>query len=280
MELKNLTTFHIGGRAKYFYEIKNIGELIDCLSLLKKKKIKYYVLGNGSNLLISDSGVKGAVIKLTGDFKKIMQKQNTLLVGSAVSVAKLITYGVSHNLSGLEFLWGIPGTIGGAIKTNAGTRDKSVAKIVKEIKIWKNGRQKILIKDEIGFSCRDSQITDDVIITEVKLALQKRDENVINKNLKSYMLKRKHQPRGFSAGCIFRNPPGMSAGELIDRAGLKGTEIGGAVISPIHANFILNNTGKAKARDVWKLIRLVGDTVKKIFNIRLELEIKLWGDFK
>jgi len=138
---------------------------------------------------------------------------------------------------------------------------------------------KTLSPRQIKFCYRSSAIADDEIILSAELTLHKSLQNVINKKLLSYRVQRRTQPWGFSTGCVFKNPRGRSAGALIDQAGYKGKKVGGAMVSPVHANFIINRDGKARARDVWKLIRDIQAAVKKKFGVKLELEIKLWGDF-
>lgn len=278
--LKNMTTFHIGGRAQYFYIVNSVIELQKLLADIRRKKIKYYILGNGSNILVHDKVLKGAVIKLGPGFAKIEKKGTTLTAGAAVTIPRLLSYCRAHDLSGTEFLWGIPGTLGGAVKGNAGTRDKSIAGIIKSVAgITGLGNVETIPAEKMFFSYRGSNIGDIFIITEVKLALHKSSKRVINNNINKYRQLRDNQPKGYSAGCIFKNPSGQSAGELIEFAGLKGKTSGGAVISPKHANFILNKNGRATARNVWDLIKQACKTVQQTSGIGLELEIKTWGDF-
>lgn len=281
MELKNLTTFHIGGKAQYYFVVNSLPELQEKLAEIRRKKIKYYILGSGSNILVHDKVLKGAVIKLGPGFAQIEKKGNTLIVGGAVTIPKLLSYCRANNLSGAEFLWGIPGSLGGAVKGNAGTKDKSISSIIKSLSgISGLGHSEHLPIEKLFFSYRGSNIGDIFIITKVELALHKSSKNVIYKNTEKYRQLRGNQPRGYSAGCVFKNPAGQSAGELIEFAGLKGKTSGSAVVSPKHANFILNKTGRAKAKHVWDLITLIRKTVQQTSGITLELEIKTWGDFK
>jgi UDP-N-acetylmuramate dehydrogenase len=276
-----MTTFHIGGRAQYFYLVNSVIELQNLLADIRRKKIKYYLLGNGSNILVHDRVLKGAVIKLGPGFAKIEKKGTTLTAGGAVTIPKLLSYCRASSLSGAEFLWGIPGTLGGAVKGNAGARDKSISGIIKSVKgISGLGNIEQLPVEKLFFSYRGSNVGDIFIITEVELALHKSSKHVINTNIDKYRQLRSQQPKGYSAGCVFKNPSGQSAGALIEFAGLKGQASGGAVISRKHANFILNKNGRAKAKNVWDLIKLARDTVRQTSSIGLELEIKTWGDFK
>jgi UDP-N-acetylmuramate dehydrogenase len=281
MELKKLTTFHIGGKAQYYFPVRNIAELTDKLSFIRRKKLRFYVLGGGANLLVQDNVLKGAVIKLAGDFSAIKKNGNRVIAGSAVTLSKLVKFGAKNNLSGAEFLWGIPGTLGGAVKGNAGTKDQSIGQLVRSINgVSGLGNVEVFKGKDITFGYRCANIGDIFIITSVELSLHKSRENVIKRNIEIYRQKKSAQPWGYSAGCIFKNPSGTSAGALIDRAGLKGYKIGGAEISSQHANFIINKTGRAKAADVWRLIKLIRKKVWDVHGIKLEPEIKLWGDFK
>jgi UDP-N-acetylmuramate dehydrogenase len=281
MELKNLTTFHIGGRVQHFYIVNSIVELQERLEYIRANKMKYYVLGSGSNILVHDQTLKGVVIKLGPGFAKIQKKGNSLFVGGAVTIPKLLSYCRANNLAGAEFLWGIPGTVGGAVKGNAGTKDKSISRIIKSLTgISGLGKIERFPVEKILFTYRGSNIGDIFIITEVELALHKSSKRVISTNTNKYRQLRDQQPKGYSAGCIFKNPSGQSAGALIEFAGLKGKISGGAVVSPKHANFIINRNGRAKAKDVWELINLIRRTVEQTSDIKLELEIKTWGEFK
>ncbi|MBI5555168.1 MAG: UDP-N-acetylmuramate dehydrogenase [Elusimicrobia bacterium] len=281
MELKKLTTFHIGGRAKYYYVVNSIAELKKRLAAIRRRKIKYYILGSGSNILVQDRILLGAVIKLGPGFGKIAHQGGKIIAGGAVTIPKLLSYCVKHNLSGAEFLWGIPGTLGGAVMGNAGTRDKSISIIIKSIAgITGLGNVEKIPAEKISFTYRGSNISDIFIITEVELALHKSSIHVIKKKIDTYRQLRSQQPRGYSAGCVFKNPSGQSAGALIEFAGLKGQTNGGAVISQKHANFIINKNGQAKAKNVWELITRIRKTVRQTSGITLALEIKTWGEFK
>lgn len=281
MELKDLTTFHIGGKAQHYFVVNSIKELQERLAVVRRKKMKYYILGRGSNILVQDQVLKGAVIKLGPGFAKIKKKNNTLIAGGAVMIPRLLAYCRANNLSGAEFLWGIPGTLGGAVKGNAGTKDKSISIIIKSIAgISGLGNVEKLPVEKIFFSYRGSNIGDIFIITEVELALHKSSIHVINKKIDKYRQLRSQQPRGYSAGCIFKNPSGQSAGALIEFAGFKGQASGGAVVSPKHANYIINKNGQAKAAQVWELITRIRKSVRQTSGIPLELEIKTWGEFR
>ncbi len=246
------TTFKIGGPAKYFFIAKTSEDLIRAVDFAKQKNLPYFILGNGSNLLVSDHGFDGLVIKIQNSKLEIRNSRITAEAG--IKLSDLVRFSVENNLTGLEWAIGIPGTIGGAVKVNASAFGKEMKKLVKKVK-------KI----------------DDVIIS-VELKLERGNQDKSRELIKEFIKKRKQtQPLGqFCAGCIFRNLEGQSAGQLIDRAGLKGKRINGAMISEKHANFIINSNS-AKARDVVKLINLIKERVKEKFNVELEEEIQYLG---
>jgi len=276
------TSFRIGGPAEYFVEVRNRSELANLLKIAKKYNLDILVIGAGTNLLVKDKGIKGLVIKLGGEFKSAesVDSAEKVKVGGGVLLPQLIKFCIQNNLGGIEFLAGIPGTVGGALVMNAGTHLGEIGNRVKKVEIMNfSGKTRVLERREINFSYRKSNLPDKSIILSAELSLRKENKNFIRKRI-SEQLKRRFlcQPIGFyGAGCIFKNPPGRHAGELIEKAGLKGLSYGGAYISEKHANFIINQ-GKAKAKEVIYLIRKIKDTVKKKFGIKLELEIRIIGN--
>lgn len=276
--LKDKTTFKIGGRAQFFSEPKELAQLRFLLGAAKRNKLPVFILGAGSNLLISDRGVKGLVIKLNSAyFKRMALKGNCIEAGSAVRLSQLIFLAQSKSLRGLEFLVGIPGTLGGALAMNAGCRESAIGDLVKEVSVMDyKGRIKILSRKDIKFSYRKSGLGKYIILSAL-LRLKKGERAQIKKNINSYLgFRRRTQDLSLAnAGCIFKNPPQRYAGKLIDLCGLKGRKIGDAFISERHANFILNR-GKASAKDVLGLMRLINKKVKDKFKINLQPEIKLW----
>jgi UDP-N-acetylmuramate dehydrogenase len=276
--LKNHTSFKIGGRAKFFVEPKDTADLKLLLNLVKKHKVPVFVIGAGSNILISDRGVNGLVTRLNSPFfKKVSLKNNCLEAGSGTELSRLLLFAYQHGLSGLEFLAGIPGTLGGALAMNAGIPEENIADAVEKVTVMDyNGRIKILNKKNIKFSYRQSSLAKYIILsTQIKLRKKKKKE--IREKIKQYLDFRKpRQDYSFpSAGCVFKNAGSYSAGRLIDLCGLKGRRIGNAQISLKHANFILN-LGGARASDVSQLMHLIRKKVKDKFNIILEPEIKIW----
>jgi UDP-N-acetylmuramate dehydrogenase len=276
--LKGETTFKIGGKADFFSEPGNVSELILVLKWARENKLSVFVIGAGSNLLISDKGVKGLVIRLSSPyFKSVSLRGGYLKAGSGRKLSQIIQFAENKSLGGMEFLAGIPGTLGGALAMNAGCWGKSIGGLVREVKVLDRfGSIKIIKGKEIRFGYRKSNLGDYIIISAV-LKFKRSSKKAINRKIKEYILKRRDtQDLTFpNAGCIFKNPRSLSAGKLIDLCGLKGKSLGGALISLKHANFILNKGG-AKSKDVIELMRLARQKVMSRFRVKLEPEIKIW----
>jgi len=277
--LKKHTTFKIGGPAEYFVRPKGAAELKVLIKAAKRYKIPVLVIGAGSNILAGDKGVGGLVIQLNSSyFKKIRVKGNSVHAGSGVMLSKLIITSRNFGLSGLENLAGIPGTVGGALAMNAGAWGKNIEDTLKEVWVMDySGRIRVLKKKNIEFGYRKSDLGK-YIILEARFGLGKGDGLNIRSRIREYLKQRRSaqdltRP---SAGCVFKNPTGKSAGKLIDECGLKGKRVGGAAISGKHANFIVN-LGNAKSADVIDLIKLIKNKVRAKFHINLEPEIKIWG---
>jgi UDP-N-acetylmuramate dehydrogenase len=273
------TSLRIGGPAEYFVEVANRNELANLLKIAKKYNSKVFLLGAGTNVLVKDRGIKGIVIRLLGDFRKIQFKNRSVFVGAGVGLFQLLKISAEHNLEGIEFLAGIPGTVGGALVMNAGNPKEGIGNLVDSVKIMKpNGKIQIFKKKDLHFSYRRSNFPKGSLILSCWLRLKKSKKETIIKVIKERLKERwGKQPRGYSAGSVFKNPPDDYAGRLIEKAGLKGVKYGDAYISEKHANFILNR-GKAKAKDVLYLIRKIKNTVKNKFGVDLELEIKILGN--
>ena len=279
--LKKHTAFKIGGACRYFIEPKGREDLKLLLNALKRYNISFLVIGAGSNILAADKGFKGAVIRLASpDFKKISFKGNFAEVGAGCLLAQLIVTARNNGFSGQEFLTGIPGTVGGALIMNAGAgkEHKGFGDLVENVTVMDyNGSIKAMAKKGLKFGYRSSNLSKYIILS-TRIKLIKKSKLEIQNKIKGYLRCRKktQDANWASAGCVFKNPPGISAGSLIDLCGLKGKKIGGACISDRHANFIINQA-KAKASDVLKLIALAKRKVKDKFNIDLEPEIKIWA---
>ncbi len=282
VSLAEYTTFRIGGKADYLVSPSGIDELVEFIKKLKDNGIPFFILGRGSNLLVNDGGVRGVVIQLSDGFNHIECNGCEVRVGAGVYLPRLSSEMAEKELKGLEFAWGIPGTLGGSLIMNAGAFGSCMGNLVKEVLILsQNGDLKKLRKEEIIFNYRSSSLKDERhIVLEGILCLEKGEESLIREKMAEFKQKRKgNQPPQPSAGSIFRNPPQAAAGKLIEDAGLKGKALGGAAISHIHANFIVNN-GKARAAEVLELINIVKKEVKKIYNIDLILEIEVIGEKK
>lgn len=274
--LSKHTTLCIGGDADYFVEIENEEQLILLLNFISKNKIKFFVVGGGSNILFSDEGFNGIVIKLSGDFYKHEISSNNVICGSAVSLAYLAKQTAEQGLSGLEYLSGIPGTVGGAVFGNAGVKDCSISSVIDKVEVIDYmGNKRVLTKNDIEFEYRKSNIKNS-IITKIFFILKNADKNDILKTISKEFEKRKNsQPIGTkNAGCIFKNPKDDSAGRLIDSLKLKNYSVGGIKISDVHANFFINKDNGC-AKDMMSLIEFVKNEVYKKYNIKLETEIKI-----
>lgn len=285
--LMNHTTFRVGGPAKFFIEPKDAHDLKLLLRLAKRYKIRLFVIGKGSNILVSDKGVDGLVLRLNAPyFKRLALKKNRLDIGSGALLNRIVIFAKEHGLSGIEFLAGIPGTLGGALMMNAGISRgvegkkpmaENIGDIAEDIKVMDyDGNIKILNKSEIKFGYRKSSLSRYIILS-ARIKLVEKNKQEIENRIKKYLGYRKitqdlSRP---SAGCIFRNSKGYSAGKLIDLCGLKGRRLGGAAISPKHANFILNLRA-AHSRDILRLMDLARKKVNDKFNVGLEPEIKIW----
>lgn len=276
--LNRHATFKIGGPAGFFIEPYDIADLKLLITSAKKYKIPLLVIGRGSNILISDKGVKGIVLQLNSAFfRRIFIKRGCLEAGSGVLLRQLIKASQEHGLSGVEFLAGIPGTVGGALTMNAGSRGRNIGDLVQKVTVIDySGNIKILSKKDIKFEYRKSSLAKYIILSAC-IKLIKKNKKEIEDTIKKYLEHRRNtQDTSLpNAGCIFKNPHQESAGRLIDLCGLKGKVIGGASVSWRHANFILNRKC-ALARDVIKLMGLIKNRVKHKFNIDLEPEIKIW----
>lgn len=242
-------------------------------------KLRFFVLGGGTNVLFSDKGYRGAVIKLAGAFKNLSVNAENVSCGAAVSLPLLVKKTASEGLSGLECCAGIPGTAGAAVCGNAGSSHRWIENCFVSAEVFsKEGVKSIIEKENAGFAYRTSALKD-FIITKTNFFLKKAAGNDILKTISASLEKRAaSQPlSSANAGCIFKNPPGLSAGKLIEEAGLKGRQKGGARVSDVHSNFIIN-AGGASSEDVTGLICLVRKAVKDKFNIDLETEIKIIGE--
>jgi len=279
--LKNHTSLRIGGPADIFCSLNNIEDLKKVVSISKEYNIPFWVIGNGTNLLILDSGIRGLVINLNKGFKKIEFSDKIVKVGAGVSLVYLSKIALNKGLSGLEFACNVPGALGGAIINNASFKGNCMADVVQNV-TFLTGENKIerTSKPNLNFNYRECILKGKpVIILEATLLLKKGNKEEIESKIKQNIKIRKtRQPLDkFSAGSIFKNPPGYYAGELAEKVGAKGLSRGKAQVSSKHANFIINNGG-ASARDILYLIEEIEKRVKKNFGIKLEREIEILGE--
>ncbi|MBE7090251.1 MAG: UDP-N-acetylmuramate dehydrogenase [Clostridiales bacterium] len=271
------TTLGVGGKAKYYIEPETFYSLIQVVRTANVKKIPYKVIGNGSNLLVSDSGFSGLIINLRR-LKGIKRVGDTIIAYAGETLKNLITYCEYNGLSGLEELSGIPGQIGGVTLQNAGAFGKSVADVVSYVKCY-DGKIKTIKKENCGFGYRTSafQNSGQIILSTAFTLKSVGTKEVADRIYKISERRKRLQPQGKTCGSVFRNPLGKSAGELIERVGLKGFSVGKAIISEKHANFIINNGNSAE--DVYLLIEYVKQKVKQQLGVTLIEEVEKIGKF-
>ncbi|ADU30848.1 UDP-N-acetylmuramate dehydrogenase [Evansella cellulosilytica] len=278
--LKKHTTWKIGGPASIFIEPSSVEALQIAIEEIKKQEIPWFVIGRGSNLLVSDEGITGVVIKLGEDLAKFQQKDDRIKVGAGYSLIKLSTMMSKKGYSGLEFASGIPGSVGGAVFMNAGAHGSDISNIlIKAHVLFSDGTFKWLENKEMDFSYRTSRLqSDEAICVEAEFQLKEGDKKEITAEMqKNKDYRRDTQPWNYPCcGSVFRNPLPHHAGKLIEEAGLKGYSIGGAQISEMHANFIVNK-GDATANDVLELIQFAKNTIYNKFGVKMETEVELVG---
>ena len=277
--LKNHTSFKIGGPADEFCSVTSVDEIRDLVEYAKEKNIPVTIMGNGSNLLVSDKGIRGLVIKLAKGFDEITIEGTKIVSQSGILLSKLSNLALKAGLTGLEFASGIPGTLGGAVCMNAGAYDGEMKDVVKKVVYYKDG--KIQETEELDFSYRHSVFSDtDAVVLSVEMELKEGNYEEIKAKMEDFSQRRSDkQPLSQpSAGSTFKRPTGYFAAKLIEDAGLKGYKIGGAMVSDKHAGFVVN-TGDATCDDVVKLIRHIQNVVLGEYGVELETEVKLLGEF-
>ncbi len=276
--LARRTWYGLGGPADYFISPRTTEQLKEVIQRCNENGVRLYVMGFGSNLLINDDGVRGAVIKLEAEqFAQIEFGEQEVTAWAGAEMSKLVLTCVEKGLSGIETLTGIPGSVGGAIKMNAGGNFGDIGAAVETVALMDNaGSVFEKSKPELVFDYRQTNIAAKFILN-ARLKLNAADPEQIMRTVKEiWIFKKNSQPLNTkNSGCIFKNPRGVSAGALIDRAGLKGLQIGGAIVSEKHANFIIAEK-ECKSRDVVRLIEAVRQRVKEQFDVELELEIVIW----
>jgi UDP-N-acetylmuramate dehydrogenase len=283
--LARYTSMKIGGPADYFIEAFSDAALTSVLRVLEPYKVGFCLLGNGSNVLVSDRGVRGAVIRLAGEFKTVEWREAetgvSVRVGAAYAVTQLVREAARKGYAGLEFAEGIPGTIGGALYMNAGAYGSEFEKIVVSVEgLTSEGQPVRFSREQMTFSYRDSHLPAGTVVTRVAMRLQKGEVVRVGSKVRELTSRRKgSQPSGFpNSGSMFRNPPGDFAGRLIEAAGLKGKRIGQCQISERHANFFVN-LGGATADEVRQMMELARTEISRRFGVELLAEVKLLGDW-
>lgn len=277
------TTFRIGGCADYYVQPSSIEELQSLIRFLNKSDIECCVIGNGSNLLVSDKGIRGVVIQLSDTFDEVEYIDDvTVKVMSGMMLSRLGNKLADKGLAGFEFATGIPGSVGGAVRMNAGAYGGEIKDIIVSADVLdRSGRLISLSRDELELGYRTSCIAAmDYIVVSAVFRLQKGDTDTIKALIKELAVKRRaKQPLEYpSAGSTFKRPQGFFAAKLIEDAGLKGVSVGGAMVSEKHSGFVVN-TGNATAKDVCMLTDMVKDKVKQQSGVDLELEVIKLGDF-
>ncbi len=281
-EMKYHTTFCVGGKADFYVKPHSIEEIQQIIKLCKEYGKEYFIIGKGSNLLVSDSGYRGVIIQMYHNFCDVHIKDNILVSRAGALMSKLAQSACEGSLAGLEFSYGIPGTVGGAVTMNAGAYGGEMKHIVEYVTVMDpKGNVKNLNNEELRFGYRKSIIKQSsFIILEVGLKLTKGNRQEIRDKMEDYAARRKEkQPLEFpSAGSAFKRPEGMYAGKLIMDAGLKGYAVGGARVSDKHCGFIINYDN-ATAAHVMLLVKDIQAKVKEKFGVNLEMEIQKLGEF-
>lgn len=275
------TSYRIGGKAGLFITCHSYHALRRAIETLDREQVPWVIIGRGSNLLVSDEGYEGAVVTLGREFSRTVLAEDgvTLTAGAGVILARLVNEVYSKGLSGLEFAMGIPGTVGGAVSMNAGTRDEWIDALVTDVVTYRPGvGMRHYSHDDVAWGYRMCGLPRNEIILEATLKLRLLDKATIRARMERYLARRRQtQPIGTaSCGSVFRNPPDRSVGKMVEDCGLKGFSIGGAEVSKVHGNFIIN-TGTATAADVAAVIRHVYGKVRETYGVELQPEVKFLG---
>jgi len=281
MPLAELTSFRIGGPADLFVNVEDEAELMHAKAAAYRASVPCFCLGAGTNLLVSDRGMRGLVVRLGDGFAKIKIDDTKVVAGAGAAFGALVEAVVDRGLEGLEFGEGIPGTVGGGLVMNAGAFGGEIAKVVTLVHgVTEAGEAIALTRDDVKFAYRRTELPNRFVITRVDFELARGDRERLMTRVAELKAKRaSRQPRGVpNAGSIFKNPPGNFAGKLLEGAGLKGTRLGGAAFSDQHANFIVN-LGGAQAAEVLALIDMARNKVKEQSGVLLEPEVRLVGDW-
>lgn len=276
------TTFRVGGEAKALLKIKSEEQLLTLIPYFQETGTEYFIIGNGSNLLVGDKGYQGIILQIAGNMKDITVDGTTMTVKAGCLMSEVAKAACEHGLTGFEFASGIPGTIGGGVVMNAGAYDGEMKQVVEWVRVMNSDGEILeLSNDDMEFSYRNSVIKNrKFVVLQVKLSLQEgKREEIHAKMAELNRRRREKQPLEYpSAGSTFKRPEGYYAGKLIMDAGLRGYSIGGAGVSEKHCGFVINK-GKATAADVAEVIQEVQERIKKKFGVTLETEVIFLGDF-
>lgn len=279
--MKNHTSFKIGGPADVLIIPDNENDIVEALKYLRDNNVKYFIMGNGTNLLVKDTGIRGAVIKIANGFDKVDVKGDRLICQSGALLKNVAEVALLNSLTGFEFASGIPGTIGGAITMNAGAYGGEMKDVVLKVRaLDRNNNIVELSNEEMNFRYRGSSVIDNgLIVLSVELKLDKGEPSAIKEKMMDLKNRREtKQPLEYpSAGSTFKRPKGYFAGKLIDDAGLRGLQYGDAQVSEKHCGFVINK-GNATFNEVMTLIKTIQKIVNDKFNVMLETEVKIIGD--
>lgn len=269
-QAREMTTMRCGGTIARLYEPETKEQLAELIAGLDS----YIVVGGGSNMIFPDGTTDTPVIRLGKGFGTFERDGETVLAGASVSTAHVLGFCAGNGLSGLEFLSGIPGTIGGALWMNAGTKDEGIMDALDAAEFMDKEGEHSVGKGELSYGYRDGGFPPHAVITGARLKVRSSTPEEVRSKMETYVQKRRGQPGGHSSGSMFRNPPDRAAGFLIEQAGLKGFRIGGAKVSELHANFIIND-GNASTGDIKSLVELIKQRVKEQFGIELREEVRI-----
>lgn len=276
--LSSYTSLRIGGPADYYFEPLDKADATVIIKYLQSQEVPYTVIGKGSNLLVSDSGFRGAVVNIEKGLKSLKVENTRVYVEAGVLLNRFVDMCIQNSLKGVEMLAGIPGTIGGAIFMNAGAYGGEISTYLTQIEIMRDGNCYLIPKEDIKFSYRYASFSNHDVIISAQFQLPVGEKSELEKKKNELLLtrNRKHPINYPNCGSVFKNLPDAPAAKYIEECGLKGKRIGNAQVSEKHANFIIN-LGGATASDVYSLINLVKKSVFEKFSISLELEVKLLG---
>jgi len=275
--MSKYTSMRVGGPADYYVEPADKQDLVEIVKYFQKNNYPYLMLGRGSNVIISDDGIRCAAINLESSLSDVRMEGDLVVAEAGAHWSKFVDFCIQQGLAGVEMLAGIPGSVGGAVVMNAGAHGGETADHVVEIEVFRDGRIQKVKKQEADFSYRHSGFAKDVVLSAAFQLPQGDKGELIRRRRESILKRNTTQPLTLpNSGSMFKNPPGTYAAKLIEQAGLKGKRVGNAQISEKHANFIVN-LGEAKAADVVTLVDLVRRTVHQNTGVPLELEVKLVG---